>query len=170
MGPASRHMGGPVARPGEVPWKVDPDRPRIGPCAIAALAAAIVLAGCVTTIPPSGSSSPSSPPSSSPAPELTPVPTAAINPADFTPSVIAFFDSNHGLAGGAIGTGDTAGGAPASTTGGGGAGAIRDGGSSPGSEVAGPGDKGGGAVPRGGKQAGGRGAMLHFGDPGPTSG
>jgi len=166
-------MGGPLARPAEVPWKVDPGRPRIGLRAIAALAAAIVLAGCVTTTPPGPSPSQVSPfpsPRSAPsqAPELTPVPTAAINPADFTPSVIAFFDSNHGLAGGAIGAGDAPSGAIATTTDGGVTWTIRDGVPSPVSELAITGNEAWALIPCAENQAGTCGTMLHSADAGQT--
>jgi photosystem II stability/assembly factor-like uncharacterized protein len=166
-------MGGPVARPGEVLWNVDPGRPRIGLCAVAALAVAIVLAGCAATPPPSASPSPSSrppslPPSSSPAPELTPVPTAAIDPADFTPSVIAFFDSDHGLAGGTVGAGDAASGAIASTTDGGATWTIRDGVTSPVSELAIAGNEAWALIPCAQDQAGSCGTILHSADAGQT--
>jgi photosystem II stability/assembly factor-like uncharacterized protein len=161
-------MGGPVARPAEVLWKMDPDRPRIGLCAVAALAAAIVLAGCATTTPPSPSPPQSSRSAHSPAPELTPVPTAAIDPADFTPSVIAFFDSNHGLAGGAIGAGDAASGAIASTTDGGATWTIRDGVPSPVSELAIAANEAWALIPCAQNQAGSCGTMLHSADAGQT--
>jgi len=84
--------------------------------AASAIAATVLVGACSTRLPPSASPSP---PTASPSPSLTPVPTELVDPADFRPSVVAFFDPDHGLAGGSIGSGDAARGAVASTADGG---------------------------------------------------
>lgn len=77
------------------------------------------LGGACSGPPPSARPSSSAITIASAAPELTSVPSDAFEAGPFAPSVIAFLDRDHGLAGGQIGPGDTAKGAIAVTLDGG---------------------------------------------------
>ena len=144
---------------------------------VSAVVAAIVIVSCA--FPPSPPVSSPSPPVSSPSPlpvstpvsptpGLTPVPTAAIDPAAFTPSVIAFFDAHRGLAGGAVGSGDAPIGAIAATVDGGVTWTIRDELPSPVSALSIAGGEAWALIPCPNDQAGSCATAMRSGDAGQT--